>query len=791
MSYLFALALFAPIVFFALRQKRWYLYLSAALVSVLPEQFSIRLHEGLPLLTASRLLIVMLLGFWIADRIRQRKFSPPLSLLLYGGAMILISLINLRYGSREINRLFLFAFERVLVILMLRDLIKTRQELMTCLDFLIMGAMVLAVMGITQTVFDYDISQALRLQFTPSSLFISDRMGMTRAYAVLNAISYGCYCAFVTLPICYRIKQECRWWHNAALALNTAALICTYSRSAWLSIAGVFLVAAILYRKKLLKPLWRGGVVTLALTLCLCAAQPKLMGGLVETGKSAFNTVLRVLPFVTVDPDDSPDPDLSQPGFELDDEFGENADNPTASRMMQWTAVEKMTLDGQAAFGYGYEALARGKIQFHYVNWGNDWVTTTFLDVGLVTLLTESGFAGGLVHVCLLALVLLTAWRQKRKNKQLHGGFDFYTVAMLTVPLYLLLYFLASFLFHPVFWVFLGLFYAYRKLDAQGLLCDQAETDAPAPDEAAAQVPTGRVAVLLSTYQGEPYLRAQLDSILAQQCSLPIEIFVRDDGSCDATQDILREYEAQGKLHWFTGDNLRPARSFLQLLQQTEGYDYYAFADQDDVWHPDKLQAAVARLQGVSRPALYFANARLVDAAGQPLGRNVYRQTPYRDFQTLSVAGGLLGCTMVFNGALARLVQQSPPPRAVVMHDFYLALLCDLADGAMLYDATPRLDYRQHGKNAVGVSKSKRQAIAERLHTVTKPSAVSVAEQAESLLTCLPESHNTQKRRWLQRVADYRGSFGSALRLACSRRTQYTNSNKSVTLRLALLLRNR
>ena len=119
MSYLFALALFAPIVFFALRQKRWYLYLSAALVSVLPEQFSIRLHEGLPLLTASRLLIVMLLGFWLADRIRQRKFSPPLSLLLYGGAMILISLINLRYGSREINRLFLFAFERVLVILML------------------------------------------------------------------------------------------------------------------------------------------------------------------------------------------------------------------------------------------------------------------------------------------------------------------------------------------------------------------------------------------------------------------------------------------------------------------------------------------------------------------------------------------------------------------------------------------------------------------------------------------------------------------------------------------------
>lgn len=300
-----------------------------------------------------------------------------------------------------------------------------------------------------------------------------------------------------------------------------------------------------------------------------------------------------------------------------------------------------------------------------------------------------------------------------------------------------------------------------------------------------------KIAILMSSYNGERYIRQQIDSILTQSGAYQRVLWVRDDGSTDGTRDILENYAAQGKLHWYTGDNLKPAHSFLDLLKHCPGYDYYAFADQDDVWQADKLSSGIQALEAVSGPGLYFANAELVDQDLSSLRRAVYRHSPALDFATLTCAGGILGCTMVLNRQLARLIQDAPMPGPVVMHDFYAAVVCSLFGGEIVYDPVARMGYRQHGKNVVGVARGKRAAIRNRIRAVTQKAAVTVAEQAASVLTAFPETPDSVKRRWLEKLAASSHSLVSRIQIACSGKTRYVSLEKSLTLRLAILLGNR
>jgi rhamnosyltransferase len=298
-----------------------------------------------------------------------------------------------------------------------------------------------------------------------------------------------------------------------------------------------------------------------------------------------------------------------------------------------------------------------------------------------------------------------------------------------------------------------------------------------------------KLAVLMSTYNGEQYIKQQLQSIWDQTCDCDVAVYVRDDGSSDSTQAILQEYADQGLLHWYTGENLRPAKSFLHLLQNCPDHDFYAFADQDDVWAPEKLQSGINLIKEAKGPAFSFANARLVDRDLNDLGRSVYRTAPHTGLPTISCAGGILGCTMVFNHALAQLIKNAPMPQALIMHDFYLAIVCALAGGQIFYDHTPRMGYRQHGGNVIGVSRSKFAAVKNRLKTVTKKAPVSVGSQATSVLELYPHLGTAADRQWMKRLSNR--CFFSRLAVACSRKPRFISKNQSLTLRLAILLGNR
>lgn len=216
-----------------------------------------------------------------------------------------------------------------------------------------------------------------------------------------------------------------------------------------------------------------------------------------------------------------------------------------------------------------------------------------------------------------------------------------------------------------------------------------------------------KVHILMSTYNGEKYISDQIDSLLNQH-NVEISLSIRDDCSSDNTIKIIRTYiDRYSSIELFTGENLRPAKSFIWLVEHcVNDSPYFAFCDQDDVWLPDKLYAAVEQLKEFdSKPALYYCSTQNVNEILKPMDR-LYTNPKHTTSLADSIATGSLvpGCTIVFNQKLMSLLKKHNPQN-ITMHDTWVHLVCLTCGGIVIGDATPHILYRQHGTNVIGSGK--------------------------------------------------------------------------------------
>ena len=212
-----------------------------------------------------------------------------------------------------------------------------------------------------------------------------------------------------------------------------------------------------------------------------------------------------------------------------------------------------------------------------------------------------------------------------------------------------------------------------------------------------------RVCVLMSTYNGERFIEEQLRSLKNQE-EVDVQVLVRDDGSTDRTLDILNQWQQTGFLTWYRGENLKPARSFLNLICEAPETEYYAFCDQDDVWLNDKLSSAVRVLAGhKATPALYYGQTQLVDVHLQPLP--TLKLSPTDTLRQAIVNHTATGGTVVFNHKLRELLQ-AYTPQYISMHDSWAHLVCLAVGGYVYFDSTPHIYYRQHDHNVLGMRQS-------------------------------------------------------------------------------------
>ena len=225
-------------------------------------------------------------------------------------------------------------------------------------------------------------------------------------------------------------------------------------------------------------------------------------------------------------------------------------------------------------------------------------------------------------------------------------------------------------------------------------------------DQSVAGAPS--VAILLCTLRGHEYLRQQLDSIVGQ--THPAwAVWVSDDGSDHSTHAILDEYQARLGNSRFTilrGPAQGFAANFLSLACNTSiAADYFAYADQDDIWEPDKLARALQSLGGIPAEvaALYCARTRKVDADNQELGLSELWTSP-PSFANALVQSIASGNTMVFNRAARDLLAVAGPKIEVAAHDWWTYQLVSGSGGRVFYDGKPTVRYRQHRANLIGTN---------------------------------------------------------------------------------------
>ncbi len=250
----------------------------------------------------------------------------------------------------------------------------------------------------------------------------------------------------------------------------------------------------------------------------------------------------------------------------------------------------------------------------------------------------------------------------------------------------------------------------YHKPESDGHLPHSgvAVADIPTGQEELSRTQSGTsIAILLCTKDGERFLDEQLESIHDQNLS-NIALYASDDGSTDNTTDILSRHQTDwGEQHFSirSGPQQGYAANFLSQVCNTDiQADYYAFADQDDVWEADKLSRAIEQLETTASdtPALYCARRKLIAETGADIGQTpLFRRAPsFANSLVQSLSGGN---TMVFNQAARNILCQAGQPH-IVSHDWWAYSLISGAGGTIFYDAHPSVRYRQHDDNVLGAS---------------------------------------------------------------------------------------
>lgn len=214
-----------------------------------------------------------------------------------------------------------------------------------------------------------------------------------------------------------------------------------------------------------------------------------------------------------------------------------------------------------------------------------------------------------------------------------------------------------------------------------------------------------KIAILMATYNGEEFIREQLDSIFSQKVdSCSITLFIRDDGSSDDTLSIIKQYSEKYNIVIMSDKdiNIGPARSFWRLLKYANGYDYYMFSDQDDIWDQDKIISGIEKIENQEKAFLYTSNNRKIDKMGNGIELNCSNDIPKYNLKSILVSSFAQGCSMLFNQK-ARELALVQDEDTIPMHDLAL-LVSTIVNGTVYYDICARFSHRVHDHNADAVN---------------------------------------------------------------------------------------
>ena len=217
------------------------------------------------------------------------------------------------------------------------------------------------------------------------------------------------------------------------------------------------------------------------------------------------------------------------------------------------------------------------------------------------------------------------------------------------------------------------------------------------------------ISVCMPTYNGEKYIKEQLDSILCQ-LSQDDEVIISDDSSTDRTIEIIKSYN-DTRIKLLEDNHFKsPIYNLENALKQAKG-DYIFLADQDDVWYPNKVAVVLNYLQEydcvVSDATVVDTNMNVIHDSFMKLNHS--KKGLIRNL----IKNGFLGCCMAFSKNI--LDKALPIPNPIPMHDTWIGLVSEKY-GKTIFLKEPLIYYRRHGDNASPTSEKSHYTIREKIY---------------------------------------------------------------------------
>jgi glycosyltransferase involved in cell wall biosynthesis len=242
------------------------------------------------------------------------------------------------------------------------------------------------------------------------------------------------------------------------------------------------------------------------------------------------------------------------------------------------------------------------------------------------------------------------------------------------------------------------------------------------------------VDILLSVYNGERYLREQLDSIINQTYN-DWNLIIRDDGSVDNTvgiiEEYLKKYPEKITLRKDNKGNLGYKNSFAELMRRSAA-NYISFADQDDYWMPEKIERMIEEMkkreESKSVPTLISCDLQICDDQLQLMDASYHKHVGIHKntgSHAILLASHLHGCVFLFNKALLDVCNRIIDPEkglsefTVNGHDNFLSVVCALA-GQIYFMDEALVKHRIHGSNSIGYSRTESKSFSVQLKSMLR-----------------------------------------------------------------------
>ncbi|MBV7271528.1 O-antigen ligase family protein [Clostridium sp. PL3] len=433
--------------------QRWPLYLFFALYAVLPEYFAVEFSSSLPLLTASRIIILILCVYYFTKDHRKStiKILKQERLYMYFAIYFIFRIIaNGLYMFSivdAVKELFIIIFEQLVVLLVVVSCLSSEKVFLKCLKIFIYSSAVIFVIGILQSITGINVAYYFKTVSRTMLETSVQRLGFTRAEATFgHPVYFGQFCALVSPLIMYMYESSKQKKYLLIFLLDIVALLFSNSRGSIISFV-VLMAIMFIDKKKSSRRKYYGAIAFIGISIILVSL---INPFIFDIFTSIFKSILNVFGF----------------NYKLAN-YGENAQGLN-SRAIQLSGILYLFKTNTFLFGLGANPHIRGIAYF--MNPSGKWYATNTLDVGYLEYILSEGIVGSIGVLSLFIGLLVESIRSSNKKdaKNANNAFKYCFI------MYFLLLFSAVGC-EKVFWTIIVMFIAYNKVKMKPIKIKQIE----------------------------------------------------------------------------------------------------------------------------------------------------------------------------------------------------------------------------------------------------------------------------------------------------------------------------